>query len=446
MKKIPLFTAVMILFVTTGASGQRSSLNLTFTAVDSAAYTGLDSIRVMNRTQGCDTMLYWPDTVLSLIPVAIPPLAGEDDWFRVFQNYPNPVHGQTTISMHIPGKDLVEIKIIDPSGRVLLTDKRELDKGIHSFRFIPGSGSFFFFSVRWRDQHGSIRMLRTTEGSSAKTSLHYLGLKGSNPRFKSAAAIQQFCFYPGDTLLCIGYAGAFESGILRAPATSETLTFRFASGIPCPGMPTVIYEGQVYNTIQVFSQCWLKENLNVGAMISGNQNQTNNGIIEKYCHNNQPDSCSKYGGLYQWDEMMQYATQQGSQGICPPGWHIPADEEWKVLEGAVDSQYGIGHSVWNSQGLRGSDAGKNLKTTVGWNNNGNGTDLFGFSALPAAYRLTNGTFEVTGIEAVWWNSTPFIPDYAWYRNIHHFSTKAGRFADSWSYKNYGFSVRCLRNE
>jgi uncharacterized protein (TIGR02145 family) len=123
---------------------------------------------------------------------------------------------------------------------------------------------------------------------------------------------------------------------------APSYTFQFATNIPCPGMPTVEYEGQVYNTIQIFSQCWLKENLNVGMMIPEAKDQSNNGIIEKYCYNNEPDSCAKYGGLYRWDEMMQYTTQQGTQGICPPGWHLPTDEEWKVLEGAVDSQYGIG--------------------------------------------------------------------------------------------------------
>jgi uncharacterized protein (TIGR02145 family) len=443
MKKISLFIAPAILFIT-GVSGQRSSLDLTFTANDSAAYAGLDSIRVMNRSCGGDTILYWPDTVLSLYYVSIPRISGEDDLFRVYQNYPNPVDGPTTISMFIPEKNRVRMMVSDPAGRVILQAEQTLDRGIQSFRFTPGAEELFFFTAQWGEQIRSIKMIRIFSGSTGKASLQYLG-GGGRPVPKTADAILQFCFSPGDTLLCIGYSGSLESGLLHAPETSETYTFQFASGIPCPGTPTVTYEGQVYNTIQVFSQCWLKENLNTGTMVSGTQNQTNNAIIEKYCHSNQPDSCTKYGGLYQWDEMMQYVTQQGSQGICPPGWHLPTDDEWKVLEGAVDSQYGIGHSYWDNAGLRGFDAGKNLKTTGGWNNNGNGTDLFGFSALPASYRLTDGTFEVTGIEAVWWTSTPFIPDFAWYRNIHHFSTKTGRFADSWSFKEYGFSVRCTQD-
>ena len=142
-----------------------------------------------------------------------------------------------------------------------------------------------------------------------------------------------------------------ESGILDNPESNETYTFQFATNIPCKGTPTVTYEGQVYNTIQIFNQCWLKVNLNVGTMIPGTEEMTDNGIIEKYCYNNEPDSCTKYGGLYQWNEMMQYVTQQGTQGICPPDWHLPTDEEWKVLEGAVDSQYGIGDYTWDVNGF-----------------------------------------------------------------------------------------------
>ncbi|MEA3479507.1 MAG: FISUMP domain-containing protein [Bacteroidota bacterium] len=115
----------------------------------------------------------------------------------------------------------------------------------------------------------------------------------------------------------------------------------------CTGTPTVNYEGQVYNTVQIFNQCWLKENLNVGTMIQGTEEMTNNGIVEKYCYLNFTSYCEMYGGLYQWHEMMGYDTISGSQGICPTGWHIPSDEECKVLEGSTDSQFVIGDTEWD---------------------------------------------------------------------------------------------------
>ncbi|MBI9039057.1 MAG: hypothetical protein JEY97_13060 [Bacteroidales bacterium] len=161
---------------------------------------------------------------------------------------------------------------------------------------------------------------------------------------------------------------------------------------PCPGIPTVTYEGQIYNTVLIGEKCWLKESLNVGIMIYGNEEMTDNNIIEKYCYDNDLANCNEYGALYQWNEMMQYSIIPGVQGICPSGWHIPSDEEWKLLEGTVDSQYSVGDPIWSFSGWRGFDAGLNLKSINGWDNNGNGVDLYGFSALPGGKRLSDGDF------------------------------------------------------
>lgn len=232
-----------------------------------------------------------------------------------------------------------------------------------------------------------------------------------------------------------------ESGILDTPAANKNYTFQFVNNIPCPRTPTVHYEGQTYNTIQIYSQCWLKENLNAGAMIPGDQNQTDNGIIEKYCYGDNPDSCTKYGGLYLWNEMMQYTSAQGVQGIYPPGWHIPTDEEWNVLEGASDSQYGIGDSIWNSYGYLGYDAGMNLKNTSGWNLSGNGIDLFGFSGLPGGDRGYDGSFYVAGFGGYWWTSTKDAGSYTWRRSLNSDFTEVNRNSTS----RVGLSVRCLRD-
>jgi len=66
---------------------------------------------------------------------------------------------------------------------------------------------------------------------------------------------------------------------------------------PCPNLPAVNYGGKIYNTVQIGTQCWLKENLNIGTMIPVNQDGSNNGSIEKYCYNNDINNCNVYGGL-----------------------------------------------------------------------------------------------------------------------------------------------------
>jgi len=124
---------------------------------------------------------------------------------------------------------------------------------------------------------------------------------------------------------------------VRAYATNSVgtsygyeLTFTTLSD-PCSGIISITYAGQIYNIIPIGSQCWFKENLNVGLRIIASQSQTNNSIIEKYCYDNLDSNCDIYGGLYQWDEMMQYITTQGVQGICPTGWHLPTDAEFTTL-------------------------------------------------------------------------------------------------------------------
>ncbi|MCX6233768.1 MAG: hypothetical protein NT175_03475 [Bacteroidetes bacterium] len=436
-------TLLLILaFASMMAFGQRPIIELTFTAVDSATYAQLDSIKVMNRTQGGDTVLYWPDTVLNLYYVGLGEASRVEDLFQVRQNYPNPVTDRTTISLIVPEKDEVGIIITDILGRVILKTDRVLDKGIHSFRFTPGGGNLNFFTAQWKGMSSSIKILQTVFNSSGTSTLEYAGSEDSFPQLKATEDIQSFFFNLGDKLLYIGYANGLQSGMLDVPEASQSYTFQFATNLPCPGTPTVEYEGQVYNTIQIFSQCWLKENLNVGTMIPGEQEMSDDGVIEKYCYDNDIANCATYGGLYDWHEAMQYVTTEGAQGICPSDWHIPTDEEWKVLEGAVDSQYGIGNLMWDESGYRGFDAGLNLKSTWGWYSSGNGTDLFGFSGLPGGGCNSSGLFGNIGEIGPWWSTREYVTICAWYRALYFLNSNVCRDV----YNNeFGMSVRCIRD-
>ena len=440
--QILLFT--FIICMSSVLLGQ-NTIELAFTAIDSAAYVQLDSIKVMNRSQGGDTVLYYPDTILVLdYQVGIPETNLRNEGFRVFQNYPNPVADQTTVSLYVPQKDKVSIMVTDILGRVIAESERVLDKGRHTFRFIPGGGNLYFFTATWQGRRSSIKILQNNPGLYNTGVLEYIGYESSSLQLKATTDIQSFPFSLGDELLYIGYSDTLQSGMLDSPEESGDYIFQFATNIPCPGTPTVEYEGQVYNTIQIFSQCWLKENMNVGTMIQGDVTMTDNGVIEKYCYNNETDSCTKYGGLYTWDEMMQYTTQPGTQGICPPGWHIPTDEEWKVLEGAVDSQYDIGDPEWDMNNARGFDAGTNLKSTSGWTNNGNGLDIFGFCGLPTGNWWWSGAyFYANGQYTDFWVSNERNNSEAW---DHYLDANSPEITRTFYPKiQYGLSVRCIKD-
>ena len=184
---------------------------------------------------------------------------------------------------------------------------------------------------------------------------------------------------------------------------------------------------QSYTTVEIGNQCWFAENLNIGSKIIGANNQTDNNIIEKYCYNDDDANCTTYGGLYQWNEMMQYVTTDGAQGICPDGWHLPTDTEWTTL-----TDYLGGTSV----------AGEKMKSTSGWYNNGNGTNSSGFTGFPGGYRGNDGSFNSLGDRGYWWSSHETSGTRAWDRGLYY---NDGLVHRGGSYKTDGFSVRCLKN-
>jgi len=194
----------------------------------------------------------------------------------------------------------------------------------------------------------------------------------------------------------------------------------------CPESPTVTYEGITYNTVKIGYQCWLKENLNVGTMINGSIDASDNGTIEKYCFDNDEPNCDKYGGLYQWYEAMQYNNDGSNKGICPIGWHIPTYDEFISLKDLV----GRSSNVLKAMGL-GSEEGV-------------GTNTSGFSALFAGSRSgTSSNFYSIGNITNFWNTGEgYSSNTAINMHLYH---KTDEIVFDGHYKSYGFSIRCLKD-
>ena len=218
----------------------------------------------------------------------------------------------------------------------------------------------------------------------------------------------------------------------------------------------VDFNNYAYQTVLIGSQCWFAENLRTttyadGTVIpagftDGEWTSTTAGATAVYgegisfCNNYSPDidacddaqSLAAYGRLYNW-----YAVDD-DRGLCPAGWHVPTDEEWMVLE----MELGMSESEANSSGWRGTDEGAQLKSTSGWFSGGNGTDDFGFSALPGGYRAhTSGGFQNAGFKGYWWSSSPSAY-YFWSRTLSNDESGIYRL---YNFPRYGFSVRCVRD-
>jgi len=205
-------------------------------------------------------------------------------------------------------------------------------------------------------------------------------------------------------------------------STSDISQMTFYS--ECPGTPTVSYSGKTYNTVYIGTQCWLKENLDVGSITQGSSNQNNNSVIEKYCYDNLESNCTTYGGLYQWNEAMQYGTTAGAQGICPSGWHIPTKGEFETLKAAVNND------------------GNALKAVGQGTGAGAGENTNGFSLLLGGYRAYDGLFKDLGVYTNLWSSTENGLNYAYYMDLYYSNSSIYLYD---FYKWSGHSVRCLKD-
>ncbi len=196
-------------------------------------------------------------------------------------------------------------------------------------------------------------------------------------------------------------------------------------------------DNREYRWVYIGSQLWMAENL--AWLPSVNQPGTgsnSNKLYYVYDYHGTDVNEAKatehyktYGVLYNW---------AASIDACPMGWHVPSDNEWKELEKA------LGMSVLDSDnaGWRGTFEGRYLKARNGWYDQGNGSNISDFNALPGGFRLSLGVFDFEGIYANWWTSSGFSSSHSWYRSLYY--QNSGVFRNNAS-RNQGFSVRCLKD-
>lgn len=250
------------------------------------------------------------------------------------------------------------------------------------------------------------------------------------------------CPSPGATEICLKASGtntysysplnASNPKTFTLDATNSTTKYRVTNdSTPVVVVPLTVSDPA--NWLAIGTQVWAKYNLNVGTMVPGTlgqpnvTNQTNNFITEKYCYMNDPANCTTYGGLYQWNEAMQYVTNEGAQGICPTGSHIPSDNDWKILE----MQLGMSQVQADGTGYRGTDQGTKLKS-----GGSSGLDI-----PLAGFRDTDGTFSyLSTLTSLWPSSESGIN--AWDRGLSSGDINVDRAEVG---KGHGFSVRCVGN-
>jgi len=167
---------------------------------------------------------------------------------------------------------------------------------------------------------------------------------------------------------------------------------------------------QTYKTVTVGTQTWMAENLNYPPKTG-----------KSWCYNNSADSCKKFGRLYDWE---------AAKTACPAGWKLPDTADWRKLVKSAGGQ---------------EIAGKKLKSTGGWKGakgDGNGTDVYGFSALPGGYRDSDGSFYHAGDNGCWWTATEVGSDNSYFIGMRYGDGSVSE--NGHGYKNVGDSVRCVQ--
>ena len=218
---------------------------------------------------------------------------------------------------------------------------------------------------------------------------------------------------------------------------SNEKTFIPVPGQPCPGVSTVTdIDGNVYQGIQIGTQCWTQSNLKVSKYRNGDSiptglsnsdwHNTTSGAYAIY--NNDPVNDGLYGKLYN-----HYAVTD-SRGLCPTGWHVPSDWEWTFLENH------LGGSIVAGGALKSTST---QPTPGGWASpNVGATNSSLFTALPGGLRGGDGGFGFMASHGYWWSSSVLSGSNALYRYLYIPTSSVGRYDFE---RTFGFSVRCLRD-
>lgn len=480
MKRILLSAFLVLLCL----SFYAQTLTLTFTALDTNDhYVQLDRVVINNITEGWQETLYWPDTVLTMqVETGIGDAeTSHKTSLQLSQNNPNPFSGNTYATLMLPEAGDVLVEITDINGRVVGMYRRAfLQAGTHQLRVTLSTAGVYFLTVRMNGQFSSIKMVNQGNGGKDEIVITsdvvtpFTASVSPTPK-GTPKGLSTNPFHLGDQMMYVGYATVAGEEIAsysveQAPDTSQTVMLRFVvsptaiDGQPCPGSPTVTdIDGNVYHTVQLGNQCWMKENLrttrfangdsilldpNPVYMLNGYGNDANPNPY-RYAPNNDSSNVLVYGYLYNWSALMHgdsssYDLPSGVQGICPDGWHVPSFYEWNELRMCVREQnvFICGDTNINvGKSLAAADCWDLCEQTCCVGNDQNTNNATGFSAYPAGiYR--NGTWPEFGQHACFASASDRWDTILLSYNLYFDKVYVEVFGH---FKEDGLSVRCIRD-
>lgn len=437
----------------------QNTIEFTFTAKYQEQHVNMDSVLIENITKSVSTKIFAPDTVFfwDFTTGTNKYIANEKNNFSISQNYPNPISEKTSFSLILSKREYVVIIVCDILGRELFKYENALKSGEHSFSFFPGLESIYLLIVNIKDKTKTIKMINYPSSHLYLDvcELVYNGVKETPSEYKTDNDLDNFDFDLGDQMRYTVYTTSFDGILASAEITdiplSDTIySFSVLKGLRCRGIPTVTdIEENIYNTVQIGEQCWMKENLKTVTYKNNeiiyhlpNNASWQSNFAGYSWPNNDTIYKDAYGAIYN-----QFAVNH-SYGICPEGWHVPSTSEWNILIAFFGGPEASPGFKIKSCRFVNSSAGGSCSTTEHprWNQAGigwEGTDNYGFSALPAGFRDIFGYFENLGEWASFWTCSSAGLSFGY--PVHTTWASPNINLENYQHKRFGSSLRCIKD-
>ena len=370
------------------------------------------------------------------------------------------VPGLLKLLLRLPYDDYMNIDFFNINGRKLHEERLWFRRGGTRIEITGRANGMIILKISGKSLKFNAKFL----GDGTGENVEIVSFPG-NSLLKSGEAsisdpvslLPEFIYTPGDTIrFSVFKVGHYTSTIVCIPEHDDSCTLYLS--IPCPAVPVVNdFDGNMYNTVQIGDQCWMRENLNSTHYADGTPLVDGTGVGPIFGDYTTPywfnydDSVYNsitYGKLYTWAAVVHGTSGSKPssgcvQGICPVGWHVPGDGEWIQLERF------LGMSLFQANLVgewRGTNEGGKLKEngTVNWHfPNTGATNESGFTALPGGLRNNQGLYMSKNYSAYWWTSTEYPgTTSAADRWIVHEMSKIWR---NYGSKNFARSVRCLKD-
>lgn len=415
MKRITFTCILSIFFIAITAQ----EITITFQSENQNKV--IDSIWVTNLSTSEQVKLLANDTLL------LAESTQTDDFLNPLDLvYPNPCNGSAQLFLKTNSTDKVRIKIYSITGQIISTYNQPFNIGnnVYNLKF-PRNG-LYMISAQINEKITCWKVVNLGE-IQQEPNIEIAGTFNLN-NLKSGMEIKTLGYSPTDIIHYLVFSEDNQTVFTDSPSISKNYKVEFYDCLRAGS--------KNYKTVKIGEQIWMAENLAYLPHVNDWKSGSNS------------DPCYYVGGYNGTDvseaKEKQYYIKYGvlynlpaALKVCPDGWHLPSDLEWNQLAQYISDQKG----PFQKTDTYWYDVGNFLKASSGWSYNGNGTDDFGFSALPGGERTSGGN-PVTGEFSNFWSSTAYFgtTTYFWYMGGSYTWIKR-----TTGMNDQGFNVRCIQN-